>query len=78
MRTSQRKVRSTGHASSTYTVDRTEPFSAISSAFLPGMGLSSGMGMVAQEGVARRHDDLLDGRWRPCARSTRSRSSLMS
>ena len=28
------------------TVDRTEPFSAISSAFLPGMGLSSGMGMV--------------------------------
>ena len=28
------------------TVDRTEPFSTISSAFLPGMGLSSGMGMV--------------------------------
>ena len=28
------------------TVDRTEPFSAISSAFLPGMGLSSGMGIV--------------------------------
>ena len=28
------------------TVDRTEPFSAMSSAFLPGMGLSSGMGMV--------------------------------
>ena len=28
------------------TVDRTEPFSAMSSAVLPGMGLSSGMGMV--------------------------------
>ena len=27
-------------------VDRTEPFSTISSAFLPGMGLSSGMEMV--------------------------------
>ena len=28
------------------TVDRTEPFSAISSASLPGMGLSSGIGIV--------------------------------
>ena len=45
--TSHRKVRSTVHSGPpNLTVDRTEPFSAISSASLPGMGLSSGIGIV--------------------------------
>ena len=40
-------VLSTVHVSPPFlTVDRTEPFSAISSAFLPGIRLSSGIGMV--------------------------------
>ena len=48
-----------------FTVDRTEPFSAISSAFLPGMGLSSGMGMVDSQlaGSAQALLTLGTARW---------------
>ena len=42
-----------------WTIDTAEPFSAMSSAFLPGMRLSSGMGTVVP------HDHLLQRVWEP-------------